>query len=120
MVAAATPPPNRAIGAQQGLVSGLAAGPRENAAVRPVRGGENVAHRTQLSAASDRAPSHQFVLVHPREGDGFGCGLALHCGSTHVGGTLPRISVGLSRREAADDGFQVSIGIDLLRLLDRK
>jgi len=131
---------------------------------------ENFANSALVSSAWDRAPNHQFVLLHPElgvvfdvdradsadlsvallvhalgyiyyggddrswflgasatgsltedEGDGFGYGLTLHCGSTNAGGVLPHISVGLLWHEGVDDdGFQVSIGIDLVRLLDRK
>ena len=54
------------------------------------------------------------------EGNGFGYGVTLHLGSTRATNTLPHISVGLLYHDGVeDDGFQVSLGVDVLRLLGR-
>lgn len=50
---------------------------------------------------------------------GMGYGITLHGGSTAADSALPHVSVGLLWREGDDDGFQVAIGIDLLKLLKR-
>lgn len=130
---------------------------------------ENLANSWLVSSAWDRAPSGQFVLLHPEpgalmdvdradtadlsagllvhglgylryfgddrawfcgasatgcltgdEGNGFGYGLTLHVGSTKASNPLPHISVGLLYHDGVeDDGFQVSLGVDVLRLLGR-
>ncbi|HEX6812135.1 MAG TPA: hypothetical protein VF384_10970 [Planctomycetota bacterium] len=131
---------------------------------------ENFANGLLVSSAWDRAPRHQFVLLHPEpgivfdvdradsadldlallvhalgflyyggddrgwflgasatgalsedEGDGFSYGLTLHAGFTNGDNPLPHVSVGLLWHEGVDDdGFQVSIGVDVLRLFGGK
>jgi len=55
------------------------------------------------------------------EGNGFGYGITVHLGSTLVTSTLPHVSVGVLWHDGRDDdGLQVSLGIDLLRLFDPK